>query len=80
MNVPDPLPLRTIEVPREVTQVAGCDCGGIDWHRAPGFGHPGCSIWQVPHEQAQAAIDAANAREREFTAELNRKLREALKA
>lgn len=70
--VPDPLPLRNIDVPREVTQVEGCDCGGIDWHAE------GCPIWQVPRDQAHAAIADAKAREQAFTAELNRKLRLAL--
>jgi hypothetical protein len=78
MEVPDPLPLRTIEVPREVTQVSGCDCGGLDWHRAADALHPGCSIWRIPHDQAMAAIDDAHERDRAFTAALNARLRIAL--
>jgi hypothetical protein len=77
MDVPDPLPLRTIPVPREVTQVDGCDCGGIEWHRMDGPYGPACSIWSVPHEQAMAAIAASNERERQFGEALNAKLREA---
>jgi hypothetical protein len=74
VNVPDPLPLRTIDVPPEVHAVAGCDCGGVEWHRVSGWSTPGCSIWQLPPQEAQAAVDDAHARERAFTAELNRKL------
>ncbi len=73
-EVPDPLPLRSISVPLEVTQVEGCDCGGLDHHRAVDWQHPGCSIWQIPHEQAMAAIDAARERLKAFTAALNAKL------
>jgi hypothetical protein len=72
MNAPDPLPLRTIEVPREVIQVKGCSCGGLEWHVE------GCSIWRLPRDQALAAIDSARAREQAFGDELNRKLRESL--
>lgn len=71
MNVPDPLPLRTIEVPREVTQVEGCSCGGLEWHAE------GCSIWQLPQDQVLAAADDARTREQAFGDELNRKLRES---
>ena len=72
MKVPDPLPLRTIEAPREVDQVEGCSCGGLEWHAG------GCSIWLLPPEQIRAAAGAAHERGAAFTAELNRKLREAL--
>jgi len=71
VNVPDPLPLRTIEIPREVTQVEGCSCGGLEWHAE------GCPIWQLPQEQALAAVAGARAREKAFGDELNRKLRHA---
>lgn len=69
--IPDPLPLRTIVPPAEVTRVNGCDCGGLEWHRDT------CSIWAVPHADALAAVDDAHAREQAFTDGLNRKLREA---
>jgi hypothetical protein len=72
MSVPDPLPLRSIEVPREVSQAEGCSCAGLEWHAE------GCAIWLLPDEQRRAAIVAALGRERAFTAELNRKLREQL--
>ena len=77
-TIPDPFPLRTIEVPGEVTRVAGCDCGGLDYHRAADWSHPGCSIWQLPHDEAMAAVDDARAREQAFTAGLNEKLQAAL--
>jgi hypothetical protein len=67
-EVPDPLPLRTIPVPPEVTAVAGCNCGGLEWHRED------CTIWSVPADAAMAAVDAALAREQAFSAELNAKL------
>jgi hypothetical protein len=78
MDIPDPLPLRTIEAPQEVTQVAGCDCGGLDWHRAASWSYPACSIWQVPRDQAMAAIDDAREREKTFIAALNARLHAAL--
>jgi hypothetical protein len=71
VNVPDPLPLRTIEVPREVTRVDGCDCGGLEWHATD------CALRNLPHEQALAVVDAASQRLREFTAELNSRLHAA---
>jgi hypothetical protein len=81
INVPDPLPLRSIPVPAEVTAVAGCTCGGLEWHRAQTIYDPpgsGCALWSLPHEQAQAAVDEALAREREWGAALNARLRQAL--
>lgn len=70
VTVPDPLPLRTITVPPEVTAVAGCDCGGLDWHRTD------CTIRTLPFEIAQAAIDAANKQCQAFTDGLNERLRD----
>ena len=78
MTTPDPLPLRNIPVLPEVSAVAGCDCGGLDWHRAEAFGQPGCSIWALPPEEQRAAIDAAHARLDAFTESLNAGLRAAL--
>lgn len=72
MNIPDPLPLRSIPVPPEVTAVAGCDCGGLDWHRDI------CTIWGVPHANAIAAVANAKDRKRAFTDALNVRLHEAL--
>jgi hypothetical protein len=68
IQVPCALPLRTIEVPREVTAVDGCDCGGCQWHAE------GCSIWGIPREDAMAAIADAEARSRAFTDALNAQL------
>lgn len=70
MTVPDPLPLRTITVPPEVTAVAGCNCGGLDWHRTD------CTIRSLPSEVAMAAIDAARTRSQAFTDHLNERLRD----
>lgn len=78
MSGPDPLPLRNIPVPREVTAVEGCDCGGLTWHRAESWGKPGCAIWSLPHGQQMAAIDAAEARLKAHTDALNERLRAAL--
>jgi len=69
VNIPDPLPLRCIPVPSEVTRVDGCDCGGLEWHAE------GCTIWRVPYERAREAVDAALRRETLFTAGLNARLR-----
>lgn len=38
----------------------------------------GCSIWELPPGEAQAAVDDALSRQQEFTDGLNAKLREAL--
>jgi formate-dependent phosphoribosylglycinamide formyltransferase (GAR transformylase) len=80
VDVPDPLPLRNIAVPLEVSQVAGCDCGGLELHRAAASWSllPPCSIWELPPDQAQAAVAEAQARLAWFGAELNRRLRVAL--
>ena len=69
MEIPDPLPLRCIEVPDEVTRVNGCDCGGLDYHRWD------CTIWSLPFDVRMTAVDAARAREQAFTAALNARLR-----
>ena len=69
---PDPLPLRSIPVPAEVSRVEGCDCGGQQWHRQD------CTIFSLPYETAQGAVDASLERERAFTDRLNARLRAAL--
>lgn len=81
MDVPDPLPLRNIEVPREVTAVDGCTCGGATWHRVPQFWDDpasGCALFSLPPEQARAAVEAAEDREAAWGAALNARLRESL--
>lgn len=75
--VPDPLPLRNIPVPAEVTRVEGCTCGGVTFHVAQDRDQPGCAIFSLPPEQAKAAIEAAQDRQAAFTAGLNAKLRAA---
>lgn len=78
IEIPNPLPLRNIPTPPEVSRVEGCDCGGVQWHRAPEWNHSGCSIWSVPPDQRQASVDAAEERMRAFSAALTVKLRAAL--
>jgi hypothetical protein len=56
-------------VPREVTAVAGCDCGGLQWHGT------GCSIWKLSEPAARAALDAAEDRLSAYMAKLNASLR-----
>lgn len=77
MSVPGPLPLRTIEVPAELTRVDGCNCGGLSFHRMPHMGHPGCSLLARSRDAQLAAIDAALERVSGFTKALNEELREA---
>jgi hypothetical protein len=72
VDVPDPLPLRCIDTPPELTRVDGCDCGGLTWHRED------CTIWDLPAPIRFDAVYAALAREREFTDALNARLREVL--
>lgn len=81
-EVPDPLPLRNIAVPLEVSGVEGCNCGGLEWHRTEMFGQgqPGCSIWALTPEQRDAAIKAAHARLSDFTDSLNARLRASVTA
>ena len=68
------LDLRCREVPREVYHVEGCDCtGGGELHLV------GCSLWRLSPEVRRAAIDAADTRLTEHTAELNRRLSAALR-
>jgi hypothetical protein len=75
VSAPDPLPLRTIAIPRKVTHVEGCDCGGsLELHTTE------CSIRRLPEAQARAAVEAAQDRLRQYTAELNARLRAALGA
>jgi hypothetical protein len=75
---PDPLPLRTITMPPEVSAVTGCDCGGVEWHRAGTLGNTACSIWSQPEAERLVAVDAALDRKRAFTAALNARLRACL--
>jgi hypothetical protein len=69
--IPEPLPLRNIPVPAEVTRVEGCDCGGLEWHRTD------CALFSLPYADQVAAVDAARDRVASSTAELNARLRQA---
>jgi hypothetical protein len=66
--VPDPWPLRNIPVPPEVSRVEGCDCGGLEYHRAD------CVIFALPEAERADVLDAARDRLAAFTAALNARL------
>ena len=68
----DILNLRSRPVPAGVSRVDGCDCGGTTVHVTT------CTLWDLPPEQAQAAVEDAERRLREHTDELNRRLHAAL--
>ena len=72
MNIPDPLPLRNIVIPREITALPECSCGGVEWHTMT------CSIRSLSAEQARAAVDAAIEREQAYVAALNAELHRRL--
>jgi hypothetical protein len=55
----------TTSIPENVTNVAGCDCGGTNIHVTT------CSIFGLPPDEAMAAIQAANDRIQEWTDQLN---------
>lgn len=63
-----PIPLQPSPVPAEVTRVDGCSCGGLTMHEER------CTIFSLPYADGLAAIDAAQARLREYTASLNASL------
>lgn len=69
-------PLRTINTPREVTKVKGCNCsGGGTMHLADVPGQVGCSIWDLPHEEMLANVEDAERRGQQYTESLNAQLR-----
>ena len=72
MTMDDHRILRSRPVPAEVSRVEGCDCGGTVLHLTT------CALWDLPPEQAQAAVDDAERRLREHVDELNRRLHAAL--
>lgn len=74
LDVPDPFPLRSIPIPSEVTAVAGCDCGGLQWHRQD------CTIWQAAPEQALGSIMDAQGRLSEWGSRLNQRLQQQINA
>lgn len=57
--------LNPPQLPPEARRVAGCSCGGLQWHIQD------CSIWAVDHDVAQEAIAAAQARMTAHTDALN---------
>jgi hypothetical protein len=62
-------PLNPPQLSREDRAVAGCSCGGLNWHAQ------NCSIWLLSREQAQAAIGDAEAVVRRHGDMLNARLR-----
>ena len=56
--------------PAEVTAVEGCGCGGVTMHRTA------CTIWVLPAEQREMAIDDTQARMGRYLAALNKELRQ----
>lgn len=58
----------TMPVPRDVTAVHGCNCGGLTSHSTA------CTIFELPPEQAKAAMDDAEARLHRWTDALNNQL------
>lgn len=54
-------PMNPPQLSREDRAVAGCSCGGLYWHRAPGYGVEACTLWSLPRAQALAAIEDAEA-------------------
>ena len=57
------------QLSREDRRVAGCSCGGLQWHTQE------CSIWSMDRAEALAAIDAAEAVVRRHGEMLNDRLR-----
>lgn len=51
-------------IPAGVSQVEGCNCGGVTRHRTD------CSLWEMGDEQAAAAISDAEARITAYVANL----------
>lgn len=62
-------PILARPVPREVTSVAGCDCGGLNSHRTD------CAVFSLPPGQFHRAIADANERLDAYTDALNGRLR-----
>lgn len=58
-------PMNPPQLSREDRWVAGCSCGGLQWHAE------GCTLWQVGRETALAAIADAEAVVRAHTDWLN---------
>ena len=61
--------LNPPQLSREDRRVAGCSCGGLQWHTMD------CDIWLLGCDQALQAITDAEARVRAHTDMLNARLR-----
>ena len=59
----------SVPVPESVTAVAGCSCGGMEWHEKK------CTLWAVPYDEGLSAIKDAQRRLAEHTEGLSRHLR-----
>jgi len=53
------------EIPQEVRQVEGCNCGGREWHKTT------CTIFELPHDVAMAAKADADERVRQYCVDLS---------
>lgn len=61
-------PINPPQLSREDRAVAGCSCGGPQWHAEE------CTIWSLDRGQALAAIEDAEAVVRRHTEWLNAQL------
>lgn len=62
------------QIPKAVSRVEGCNCGGTESHRvaSPWSSEAACSIWDLDREQSLANIVAANERLLAYCAETTR--------
>lgn len=63
-------PFNPPQLSREDRAVAGCSCGGLQWHAE------GCTIWSLDRAQVLAAIEDAEAVVKRHGEMLNGMLRE----
>ena len=62
-------PMNPPQLSREDRAVAGCSCGGLQWHEER------CTIWALAPEERQRAVEAAEQVARAHTDWLNAQLR-----
>lgn len=62
------------QIPKAVSRVDGCNCGGTESHRvaSPWSSEAACPIWDLDREQVLANINAANERLVAYCAETTR--------